>query len=86
MSYQQIFQAVQEGDVRKVTSMIDSDASAIDISDHNSTTPLTRAFAFKRLDLAQFLIERGANLLAMNHSDRWGMRCLGAKHEADLIG
>lgn len=74
--YNDVFLAVQAGDGNQVMSMIDADESLLDITDANQRTPLTVAFAYKQLRIAKQLIDRGANVFAMNHSDRWGMRCI----------
>lgn len=79
MHSEPIFQAVRDGDVAQVMSMIDANDKAIHVADSNQSTPLTVAFAFKRIRLAEALIERGANLFAMNHSDKWGMRSIVEK-------
>ena len=76
MSYQEIFNAVRDGKSDVVMSLIDQDDTLLNITDSNVSTPLTRAFAYQQLELARLLIERGANVFAMNHSDKWGMRSI----------
>ena len=76
MSYQEIFHAVRDGKTDVVLELIDEDETLLNIMDGNKSTPLTRAFAYQRLELARLLIERGANVFAMNHSDKWGMRSI----------
>jgi ankyrin repeat protein len=73
LSYQEIYEAVKANDVKKVLSLIDADPNFLDITDSNQRTPLTVAFAYQRFEIARKLIERGANLFAMNHSLKWGM-------------
>ena len=73
-TYQIAFQAAKEGDSDRLLRMIEQDESVLNIADNNQSTPLTVAFAYWQLDLAHLLIERGANVFAMNHSDKWGMR------------
>ena len=78
-SFKEIFQAVKEGDTDRVVAMIEADSFLLNIADHNQSTPLTRAFAYQHLDLAHLLIQRGANVFAMNHSDKWPMRTIVEK-------
>ncbi len=77
--YKEIYEAVAANDIEKVLSLIDVDEAAIHVTDSNQRTPLTVAFAYKRFELAAKLIERGANVFAMNHSDKWGMRYIVEK-------
>ena len=77
--FEEIFEAVRQGDSAKVGSLIDTDNALVNVADHNQVTPLTRAFAYGHLDLALSLIKRGANPFAMNHSDKWGMRYIVEK-------
>lgn len=79
VGYKEIFEAVRHGDAAKVADMIEADRSLIDVADSNQSTPLTVAFAYGQLGIAHLLIERGANAFAMNHSDRWPMRCIVEK-------
>lgn len=72
--YQTVFRAVKDGDTEKVLSFVNEDKRALNITDNNQITPLTIAFAYKHFDLALILIQHGANVFAMNHSDKWGMR------------
>ena len=60
MSYQKIFDAVRDRKTDLVMSLIDDDETLLNITDSNMSTPLTRAFAYKGLELARLLIERGA--------------------------
>lgn len=77
--YKEVFQAAREGDLAKISALIDRDETIIDISDSNQSTPLTVAFAYQHLELAEFLISQGANVFAMNHSDKWAMRTIVEK-------
>lgn len=77
--YQEVFQAVAEGDSERVVALIERDNRLLNVSDHNQSTPLTRAFAYRHSEIAHLLIERGANVFAMNHSDKWGMRYIVEK-------
>ena len=74
VTYKEAFQAAQEGNSDKLLAMIAADENVLNIADSNQSTPLTVAFAYGQLELARLLIERGANLFAMNHSSKWGMR------------
>ena len=79
LHYQDVFLAVKQGETEKVLSIVDADETLLDVADSNQITPLTIAFAYGHLDLAHALIERGANVFAMNHSDKWGMRYITEK-------
>ena len=74
VTYKEAFQAAKEGNSDKLLTMIAADENVLNIADSNQSTPLTVAFAYGKLELARLLIERGANLFAMNHSSKWGMR------------
>ena len=74
VTYEEAFQAAKDGDGAKLLAMIEADENVLDIANSNQSTPLTVAFAYGQLEVAQLLIERGANLFAMNHSDKWAMR------------
>ena len=77
--YERIFHLVASGDLDQVVKTIDTNEATLNVTDSNQSTPLTRAFAYGHLDIALMLIERGANLFAMNHSDKWGMRYIMEK-------
>ena len=79
MHYQEIFEAVKHNDAERVVSLIDAESSLLNIADSNIITPLTISFAYGHLDLALTLIQRGANVFSMNHSDKWGMRYIVEK-------
>lgn len=74
--YKTVFEAVKQGNISKVMTMIEADETVLDIADSRQITPLTVAFAYQQIELALALIERGANVFAMNHSDKWGMRTI----------
>ena len=76
VDYKEIFEAVRQGDMTKVAGMIEADRSLLNVADSNQSTPLTVAFAYEQLAIANYLIDRGANVFAMNHSDRWPMRAI----------
>lgn len=74
-----IFEAIRNGDIDRVETIIAEDEQVLHRTDPNQSTPLTCAFACGHLDLAMSLIRRGANPFAMNHSDKWGMRSITEK-------
>ena len=78
-SYVEIFEAVKNGDLEKVDALLNADGRLLNVSDHNVSTPLTRAFAYEHFDVALMLLQRGANPFSMNHSDKWGMRYIVEK-------
>lgn len=74
--FHEMFQAVRCGNAARVDALLDNDPSLLHIADSNVNTPLLAAFDEDHYDLAEKLIERGANVFAMNHSDRWGMKVI----------
>ena len=80
--YHEVFEAARTGNTERVLELIDVDSSLLDIADSNVNTPLLCAFAGKHLDLVQQLIERGANVFAMNHNDTWSMKLIVRKKDS----
>ena len=79
LRYEDVFRVVKAGDTKRFLSMLETDETILDIADSRECTPLTVSFAYQHIDLAQVLIEHGANVFAMNHSQ-------GAKHASEIDG
>lgn len=77
--FHEMFQAARDGDAARVFELINADETLLNITDSNVNTPLLVAFEEKHLELAERLIERGANVFAMNHSDHWPMQLIVRK-------
>ena len=74
--FHEIFQAARDGDTDRVLRMIDEDKTLLDVTDSNVCSPLLVAFEEKNFDLAERLIELGANVFVMDHSDHWPMQLI----------
>jgi len=57
------------GDKQLVESILQADSSSVNFADYDRRTPLHVAVSEGHLELAKFLVEKGA---AFNCSDRWG--------------
>lgn len=80
--FHELFESVKDNDADRVFRLIDSDPALLDITDARVSSPLLVAFAYGYLDLAERLIERGANVFTMNHSDMWAMKVIVRKKDA----
>jgi len=61
---QEVFDAVRANDLAKVKELVEKDASRVNLKDQNGNTPLHIAARQGRIDVAAFLIEKGAVLEA----------------------
>lgn len=63
---QQIFDAVKADDLANVKELVGKDASLVNLKNQNGNTPLHIAARQGNVDIAAFLIEKGADLEAKN--------------------
>src|SRR5262245_43782746 len=68
-----IHHAAEAGDLKSVRKFIDADSSLVNRSDRSGGTPLHRAVLGRSLRVAEFLLDRGADVLAI-HGNGLGSR------------
>jgi ankyrin repeat protein len=61
LSAQGIHEAVQSGDLDRVTALVEADDSLVRTADEEGRTPLTIAILAANPEMAEFLLERGAD-------------------------
>jgi ankyrin repeat protein len=64
----EIHQAVIAGDLNKVRALIDSDSTLLELKNNHGETPLMLACKTRQVAIANFLIEKGANVNAKTAS------------------
>lgn len=69
---EEMFKAVDDGDLDKVKALIDSNRNLLEIKDRSGSTPLIRACLNfqtmgRQVEVAKFLIEAGANVNVINN-------------------
>lgn len=69
-----VFAAAIDGNLERVMELIDAVPTLLNATNARKNTPLVFALDQRHLDLAQALIERGANVFVVDHSDYWAMR------------
>ena len=62
LSAQEIHQAVQAGELERVTALLDADPAALEMLDENGRTPMHVAALSGQLDVASLFAERGAKV------------------------
>ncbi len=67
---QEIFDAIRTGDLTKVKELIDKDPQLIRVKNPHGSTPLHMAVDVNNVPIARYLIEKGADLNAVN-SNAW---------------
>jgi len=65
---QEIFDAVRKGDLAKVKELVEKDPQLVKARDRNQTTPLHIAADMNNEAISKFLIEKGADLNAVNRN------------------
>jgi ankyrin repeat protein len=83
----EIHDAAAAGDLNKVQSIVVADPGSIESKDDNGGTPLHSACSRNQVAVANFLIDKGANV---NARDKWGHTPLHSAHgvqgqDVDLI-
>ncbi|WP_340401007.1 ankyrin repeat domain-containing protein [Paenibacillus sp. FSL H8-0079] len=63
-----LFQAVQEGHVEKLKSLLDADPELTNIENQDGLTPLGYASHYGQVGAVRVLLEHGANVNAISHS------------------
>jgi ankyrin repeat protein len=64
---QDVFDAVRNGDLAKVKTLVERDPSLLNARNARQSTPLHLAVDSDRVPLARYLIETGADVNAVNH-------------------
>src|SRR5512145_2002382 len=66
----EIHNAVSSGDLKKVNELIETDPALLELKDNNGNTPLSIACGGfkKQLDIAEYLIKKGADVNAKNNN------------------
>ena len=62
----EIHDAVQQGNLERVTTLIEENSEFVNLADENGQTPLHFASAGRQNDIAEFLISRDADVNALN--------------------
>jgi ankyrin repeat protein len=65
---QEIFDAIRNGDLAKVKELVDRDPSTVKLENQDHDTPLHMAALMDNEEMAKYLIEKGADLDALNGS------------------
>lgn len=83
----EIHDAAAAGDLNKVKTLIKADSTLLDSKDDIGFTPLARACMAKQLKVANFLIDKGANVnaKAQNGFTPFLLACNGPNQDFDLI-
>ncbi len=79
-----IFEAIEDGDMDTVRLLLERDPGLIEIPDDSGNTPLHFAVAYGQPDIARFLIEKGAPIDAQNQEEFTPLRYASVRnqHEA----
>lgn len=80
--FHELFSAARDGDAGRLLEIATADPETLDLADSNVNTPLLLVLEQGNLALAEELITRGANLFAVNHSDRWPMKLIVRRKDA----
>ncbi len=79
---QEIFDAVKNGDLAKVKTLIEKDSSLLNIKDAAGNTPLHHAAIMGSVELAELLLSKGADINAVNAQQNTPLHeAIGTKKE-----
>ncbi len=74
--YEPVYRAAKAGDTKLVLKLVTDDKSLLNITDSNINCPLIKALGKEQIETAKVLIELGANVFVMNHSDDWPVKMI----------
>ena len=80
-----IIKAAKSGDVGTIKALLKSDPSLIDARDTDGSTPLHCATWKGHVDVAEFLVQAGADVNAVNQNEHWGTTPLHAAAHANQV-
>ncbi|MFC2162030.1 ankyrin repeat domain-containing protein, partial [Acidobacteriota bacterium] len=82
---QEIFDAVQKGDLTKVKYLVQNNPNLVKANDKNDDTPLHIAADAGHLEIVRFLIQKGADLNSFNSSRRNPVLMAGYNGHQDVV-
>ena len=65
-----LHQAVENGDISEMERLLSLNATEVDFKDSEGYTPLFKALRMRRIDLAEILLENGADVNAEDNSGK----------------
>lgn len=82
----EIHEKAQEGDLARVKGLIDADPSMLESKDAAGSTPLIAACAGGQLEVAKFLVGKGADINAGDNEDSRAIHLAGVSGSVELLG
>jgi ankyrin repeat protein len=81
----EIHEAVMDGDIAKIKSMIGSNSSAVNARDQSGSTPLIIAARYGLKDVAALLLENGADINAQNNDGFTALHSAAAGNKLPVV-
>lgn len=83
---QEVFRLIQEGDTDRFTALLEEQDSLVSLRDPSGNTPLHLTAYFGRTDMMRQLLEKGADVQAVNRLDRNALMFAIARNQLGTAG
>lgn len=82
--YEPIHLAAKDGDLEKVMALLIENPDLLDLKNKDGATPLELAASFDRMDVAEFLLSKGAEVVSLAHAKSIAMAELLLANRANV--